>query len=95
MNKSHKLAEGIVRVWDEMNPEMDMIVMFSVEVENAERDVLEAWDSWYSEEASDFARGDWMFECLAKKYGEGNFEFFYHENWIRLAQRLEDGHESS
>lgn len=72
---------NVIRVGDEMNPEMDMIVVFSVEAENAKHDVLEAWNSWYSEEAEDYTRGDWMRECLTKKYGEGNFEFFYHEDW--------------
>ena len=81
MGTAQEYCPNVVRVWDNTNTEMDMIVVFSVEAENAERDVLEAWDSWYSEEAENYARGDWMRECLSKKYGNGNFEFFYHEDW--------------
>lgn len=81
MGTAQEYCSNVVRVWDNTNTEMDMIVVFSVEAENAEHDVLEAWNSWYSEEAENYARGDWMRECLTKKYGKGNFEFFYHEDW--------------
>ena len=82
MSHVSKVCEGVVRVFDTTNPEMDMIVMLFEDNDDGFADeVQEAFDSWYSDEAHAYGRGEWVREKLEENHDRESFMLFYSEDW--------------